>query len=57
MGFPTFGPRRPIRGLRGKPGFVDISELNLAGLCLGNKIGYIALGLCEALGVALFFKL
>ena len=57
MGFATFGPGRTVRWLRSKAGFVYISQFDSAGLRLGNEVIYVALGLREALGVALFFKL
>jgi len=57
MGFALFRPGGSVGRLRRKPGFVDISQLDRADLRLDDELGYVALGLCEALGVALFFKL
>jgi len=57
MGFALFRPGGSVGRLRCKPGFVDINQLDRAGLRLDDELGYVALGLCEALGIALFFKL
>jgi hypothetical protein len=44
----------PDRAVRGKAGFVDLRQFDRAGLRLGNESLYVALGLREALGIALF---
>ena len=57
MGCALFRPGGTVGRLRRKPSFVDISQLDRASLRLDDQLGYLVLGLCEALGIALFFKL
>jgi len=57
VGFTALCPSGTIRWLRGKTGFINICQLNVACLRLPDQFGDFVLGLFETLGITLFFKL